>query len=224
MDEYAGNTTVMRDNPDVPVRLSAASPLSPHALASTWGLVLTPAQVERLDAYIALLHTWNARVNLTGARTRETLVGEHLPDSLAMLHLVPPAARIVDVGAGGGLPALPFALLRPDASLTLVEPRAKRAAFLRTAVRELGLPRVEVHAVRVESLGPDTRAFDVATSRATFPPPEWLRFGLGLVRPGGRVLVFAAAPLFTEAARLVDEIRYNTYRGHARWAGAYCFT
>src|SRR4029079_16814605 len=90
-------------------------------------------------AFWSLLLTWNARINLTGAGTRDELLGEHFPDALAMASLVPPGARLVDVGSGGGLPAVPLSVLRPDLGLTLVEPRAKRVAFLRTAVRTLGL-------------------------------------------------------------------------------------
>src|SRR6185295_9811748 len=106
-------------------------------------------------------------INLTGARTLDELAADHLPDAFALAEAVPPGAALVDVGSGGGLPALPFAVLRPDVRLTLVEPRAKRVAFLRTAVRELGLAGelVAGHAADLPA-----GAFDVAASRATFPP------------------------------------------------------
>src|SRR5436853_71284 len=93
----------------------------------------------RLHRFYELLLVWNRQINLTGARSLDELLSEHLPDSFALSRLVPQSASVADVGSGGGLPAIPFALLRPDASLTLFETRAKRVAFLRTAIRELGV-------------------------------------------------------------------------------------
>jgi 16S rRNA (guanine527-N7)-methyltransferase len=180
--------------------------------------VISQAQARGLEAFWSLLLTWNARINLTGARTREELIGEHFPDAAAMARLVPPGARLLDVGAGGGLPALPFALLRPDAVLTLVEPRAKRVAFLRTAVRELGLG-AEVVAGRIETV--PRRPADVASSRATFPPDEWLERARPLAP---RTLVFTAqrADVGKSAAHVIeDELEYSTAAGHRRWLGLF---
>jgi 16S rRNA (guanine527-N7)-methyltransferase len=101
---------------------------------------------------------------------------------------------VVDVGSGGGLPALPLALLRDGLTVELCEPIAKKGAFLRTAIRELGLSdRVRLNATRGELLA-DAQGgrFDVAISRATFAPVDWLPLGRRLVRPGGRVFALAA--------------------------------
>ncbi len=153
-----------------------------------------PAACQQLVRFFSLLLEWNRGINLTGADSLAVLASDHLPDSLALLALVPPGARVVDVGSGGGLPALPFAILRPDCALTLVEPRAKRAAFLRTAVRQLGLA-VQVSGSRGEDLAAgQPPVFEVAMSRATFAPPAWLALGRRLVVAGGRVLTFVATP------------------------------
>jgi 16S rRNA (guanine527-N7)-methyltransferase len=138
----------------------------------------------RVAAFVELLLRWNARINLTGARTPDELLREHLPDSFALAALVPAGASMVDVGSGGGLPAVPFALLRPDVSLTLVEPRAKRVAFLRTAIRELGAA-AKLVGDRMEVVpGP----FQAVTSRATFAPRDWLREGARLGGEGSELL------------------------------------
>jgi 16S rRNA (guanine527-N7)-methyltransferase len=152
------------------------------------------------------------------------VLGEHVVDSFAMARLVPPGSSVVDVGAGGGLPGLPFAIMRPDARITVVEPRAKRVAFLRTAVRELPLTSAEV--VRERAAGLQPGAFDVAASRATFPPAEWLSLGLGLVRPKGLVLVFAGQEWRPENSSLCtfDALGYLTASGRSRWIGAFCST
>ena len=92
------------------------------------------------------------------------------------------------MGSGGGLPALPLALLRPALDVELSEPVAKKGAFLRTAIRELGLAgRVRLDPRRGEVLAAEGAPFDVAVSRATFAPVAWLALGRRLVRPGGRI-------------------------------------
>src|SRR5436190_1727343 len=102
-----------------------------------------------------------------------------------------PTSRVADVGSGGGLPAIPLAVLCPNLHFQLLEPVAKKTAFLRTAVRELGLgERVTVTAKRAETIAP--AEFDVAMSRATLPPPEWIQLATQLVRPGGRIFVLAS--------------------------------
>jgi 16S rRNA (guanine527-N7)-methyltransferase len=161
-----------------------------NELAASFGQTVAPAVSARLAAYVQLLLRWNVRINLTGARDAGEILRDHLPDSFALSALVPDSARVVDVGSGGGLPALPFALLRPEAILTLVEPRAKRVAFLRTAVRELGLQSTVV-AGRMEDL---SETFAVAGARATFPPEEWWRKGQSLVAPGGQLVFFLNDP------------------------------
>jgi 16S rRNA (guanine527-N7)-methyltransferase len=189
-----------------------------QTLAQQLGLGVSADHARSLDAFWSLLLTWNARINLTGAGTREELIGEHLPDSLAMASLVPQGVRVLDVGSGGGLPALPFAVLRPDAAVTLVEPRAKRVAFLRTAVRELGLS-VTVLPDRIE--GVTVPEMDVATSRATFPPREWLERARVLAP---RALVFASrrAEVGEGPGQVVEaELQYETASRHRRWLGLF---
>jgi 16S rRNA (guanine527-N7)-methyltransferase len=179
--------------------------------AATWSVACGPTELDALVRHATLLMTWNARINLTGATSLEDLVAQHLPDSFALASRLPPdgPASAIDVGSGGGLPALPLAVLRPLLKLRLIEPIAKKAAFLRTAVRELSLrERVTVVNARAEKAGSST--FDVAISRATLPPAEWMALGGHLVAPGGHVFVLASEgsepgpppPPLTLAARI----------------------
>jgi 16S rRNA (guanine527-N7)-methyltransferase len=166
------------------------------------------------------LLSWNQRINLTGARDLEQLVGEHLVDSLALVRLVPQGASLVDVGSGGGLPAIPFSLLRPDCKVSLVEPRGKRIAFLRTVVRELALGNISVLHGSDDGLNVQS-TFSAACSRATFEPSEWLGRGKRLVVPGGLIVVLTTGEVRTPAFSLVDHVAYQTVAGSPRWAGSY---
>ena len=193
-------------------------------LAEEWKFPLTPEMAGRVLGFCRRLMDWNASVNLTGAHSVAEVIGEHLVDSFAMARLIPLGSSVVDVGAGGGLPGLPFAIVRPDVRLTAVEPRAKRVAFLRTAVREFKMTSVEVVRERAGVL--DRGGFDAAASRATFPPEEWLGLGLGLVRPQGLVLVFAgqAWQPADPSLRVASALSYVTASGRNRWIGVFCST
>lgn len=162
---------------------------------------LTATQAEALVSYAELVASWNRRVDLTGAKTARDLVEVLLADALIMRDpsLVPDAASVLDVGTGVGAPIIPFLLLRPDASALCFEPRRKRVAFLRTALGQLELvSRLVVREGRIEPAQPQAAGVqaDVACSRATFPPAQWLSLGLALAP---RALVFAARDGLPEA-------------------------
>ena len=164
-------------------------------LSREWGVLTDPDQTDSLLQFADLLIRWNQSINLTGARSVGALVAEHFSDAYVLAKRLDGQARLIDVGSGGGLPAVPLALLRPNLAILLCEPIAKKAAFLRTAIRELELAdRVTLETRRGEQLadelsGAVSQRFDVATSRATFAPQTWLTLGRRLVRPGGRVFV-----------------------------------
>ncbi|MBE7450805.1 MAG: 16S rRNA (guanine(527)-N(7))-methyltransferase RsmG [Kofleriaceae bacterium] len=127
---------------------------------------------------------WNARINLSAARTPEEVTLQ-VVDCLAIERYVQ-GRRVVDVGSGGGLPGLVLAIHRPEVEVVSIEPIHKKAAFQSAAVRELGLANVRVEARRVDP-AVDT-GFDTAVSRATFDLLEWLELGRRLVGPEGVVL------------------------------------
>ncbi len=148
--------------------------------------VPTPAQVATLVHFADELLRWNAKINLTAARTIDDAL-QHIADSSAIIRYIPNSSRrLVDVGSGGGLPAIVIALLRPEIEITALEPVHKKHAFLQHARRALAIPQLEARAERVEQH--TGRDYDVATSRATFALASWLEIGRALVRPGGVVL------------------------------------
>lgn len=130
------------------------------------------AEVQRdLESFAALLLKWNAVQNLVSRETEKSVWERHIVDSLQILPLIgraPGAAlRVMDIGSGGGLPAIPLAIAvkGTDAEFTLVEPITKKVSFLRTAIRELELP-AKVFAGRVEEIDSRETPVDLFTSRA----------------------------------------------------------
>ncbi len=141
----------------------------------------------RLAAYLDTLAAWSQRVNLTGARTPAERVRLLVADVLAAAPL-PAPGTLLDVGSGNGSPGLVFALLRDDLDVTLLEPRARRWAFLREAARAGGRT-VRVLRLRHDGYpGPPVRTLTV---RAVALPLAELA---GLVSPGGKVVVFGGRP------------------------------
>jgi 16S rRNA (guanine527-N7)-methyltransferase len=162
-------------------------PASEHR-APLEALGLPAPALGRLAAYLDTLAAWSPRVNLTGARTPQERVRLLVADVVAAVAL-PLPGRLVDVGSGNGSPGLVLALLRDDLDVTLLEPRARRWAFLREAARATGRAGISVERHRHDTFsGP---AFATATVRAlSLPLGELAR----LVAPGGRVIVFGGRP------------------------------
>ncbi len=178
---------------------------------------------DALARFAGLVETWNAKLNLVGVKDAPSLCDVLFEDAIHLADeaLVPRAARVLDVGSGAGAPALPFALLRRDVSLTLIEPTQKRVAFLRTAIGALGLEqRVVVRATRVEP-GVDVGGpYEVAMSRATFDPGTWL--GLGLAHaPRVLVLTGQEPPPDHSGARAAHAVRYALASGSPRTITVY---
>lgn len=187
-------------------------------LARAWNVELLEAQANGLVQFGRLLLTWSEKINLTAARSWEALLREHLPDAFALRSVLGGEEKLVDVGSGGGLPALPLAILAPGVRVTLVEPVAKKAAFLRTAVRECGLSgRVTVEGRRAQELvQAGMTGFDAATARAVWGPEEWSRLGIQVVRPGGVVFVLASSDPSPELPGLARTVT-RSYLEDRRW-------
>ncbi len=129
-------------------------------------------------------------MNLTGDLSPEGLA-DHAMESVLGANLIAHGARVIDVGSGAGFPGLPIGIARSDVAMSLLEPRSKRAAFLRHVVRDLALPNTRVLESRAEEVGGQT--FDVATVRAVGSPGSWLRES-DFLRPGGVLLAWTTAP------------------------------
>jgi 16S rRNA (guanine527-N7)-methyltransferase len=185
------------------------------------------AALERLGRLLDLVATWNARTDLTAARDERELVDLYLADALVLAvsslasRPLAPRERWVDVGSGAGAPGLVLHVLRPDLDITLVEPRAKRVAFLRTALGSLGIAQpARVLDQRSDAVPPGL--FDVAVSRATFAPDEWLREGARLAQKMVWVLLARAEAPNLSGWRVAREVAYRwPLTGVSRQASAF---
>ncbi|XVU25488.1 16S rRNA (guanine(527)-N(7))-methyltransferase RsmG [Actinoplanes sp. CA-054009] len=154
------------------------------------------------EAYARLLVTDGVVRGLIGPREAPRIWERHLVNCAVVSEIIPIGALVVDVGSGAGLPGIVLAVARPDLRITLVEPLARRTAFLSEAVTALGLESaVTVVRGRAEDVvdGPPAGA-DIVTARAVAPLDRLAGWCLPLARVGGRLLALKGASAAEEAA------------------------
>ena len=139
--------------------------------------------------YAEHLATTGVEWGLVGPREAPRVWDRHVLNCAVVADLVPPDARVLDIGSGAGLPGIPLALARPDLRIVLVEPLARRVEWLRAVLADLDLP-IEVERGRAEDALVRRRweGADVVTSRAVAPLHRLAAWCLPLVRPGGMML------------------------------------
>lgn len=139
---------------------------------------------------------WNARTNLVGERDWQALVDRHLLDALAaapLLRDLGVGLRIADVGSGAGLPGVPLAVAVRPSAMWLLEPRKKRASFLRSvrrAVPGFGLEVIEARGEDVAAAPENAGLFDALVSRATMSDENLQRCAEPLLRDGGLLIAY----------------------------------
>ena len=165
-------------------------------------LELTQAQQQALLDYIALLGKWNKVYNLTAVREPEQMLSHHVLDCLAVLpplkQVFPEGLDLIDVGAGGGLPSVIFAIVCPHWQITAVDTVAKKAAFIQTTAHSLRLGNLKAVHSRVEAL---TGSFDVVTCRAYASLRDFCGSSRHLLKPNG---VWMAMKAKLSAEELTD--------------------
>jgi 16S rRNA (guanine527-N7)-methyltransferase len=147
--------------------------------------------IPPLQRYAELLLEWNRSVNLTGARTSEEVAAQIVDAGRLRAMAWDGIARVIDIGSGGGLPAVPLAIGLPTIEFTLLEANQRKCAFLEYVAGSLGLRNVTVAPGRAEDLGhnPTFReVFDRAISRAAARPGVLLELALPFVRTGGDLI------------------------------------
>lgn len=229
-----------RERLDMTDPTTSPTPEEVSAAALALSRRLTPEQARGLSIYLRLLEAWNARTNLVGPTRWPAMLSELVADSwrLADFLASPEVAAVfdpagqdlwtLDFGAGAGIPGLPLRLFWPRGRYALIEPRRKRAGFLREAVARTGLGGITVFEGRAEDaparLFPSGRPGMVAClSRAFLPFPAFFSLCRGLFGSGFAVLAMtgqalaeksvSGPPEWPEDCRLAAEAGYDAGGG-----------
>ncbi|NHZ82735.1 16S rRNA (guanine(527)-N(7))-methyltransferase RsmG [Massilia sp. CCM 8695] len=174
-------------------------------------LDLNEQQHGQLLDYLALLAKWNSVYNLTSVRDPMQMVTHHALDSLAAVSAFEGAVRVLDVGAGGGLPGIVLAIARPDMKVALIDTVHKKTAFLTQVKAELGLANVTVHTARVEQLQVPHK-FDVITSRAFADLSDFVNWSGHLLAEGGKFIALKGTAPADEQERLPGDWKVSQLR------------
>jgi 16S rRNA (guanine527-N7)-methyltransferase len=175
------------------------------------GLNLSQANVADLELFLQEMGRWNQVHNLTAIEDEKDSVRLHLIDSIAVLpvlrgFLKSPTPHIADLGSGGGLPAIPIAIIQADWHLTLIEAIRKKTAFLQHVRGKLKLKNIEVLSERVENVAlQQSGQFDAVISRAFTSLARFLELALPLLKPDGLVFAMKAKRADEEMAEVCRE-------------------
>lgn len=181
-----------------------------HLLAA---LDVSRETLARLETYEDLLRKWTARINLVSPRTLDALWTRHFLDSAQLLRLAGSGTSWTDLGSGGGFPGLVIAILaaevRPDLRVTLVEADQRKAAFLRTVLRETAVSAAVVTG-RIEEIAP--RAADILSARALASLDMLLGYAERHMAPSGRALFPKGENVEREIAEALEHWRFRCER------------
>lgn len=167
-----------------------------RARAVAFGMKIAPEQAREFEKFYGLLAKWNRRINLTALELgltppTETLDRLFIEPIVASELISDGRVEVIDLGSGAGSPALPIKILRPGVRLTMVETKGRKAAFLREAVRTLGLDDVDVEQTRFQSLPASMSSeFEIVIARALRVDEELLGTVVDLLKPTGRLITF----------------------------------
>ncbi len=159
-------------------------------LLAPFQLPLASDQHGKLRTYLELLLKWNRKINLTAIREPVECVTRHFGESLYLARWAELQGALLDIGSGAGFPGLALKIIFPELSVTLLEPVAKKRAFLKEVARACGMEAVEVRADRLEDFaGPDS-SFDTATSRAVGGLERLVPRAARFLKPGGKLALW----------------------------------
>lgn len=180
---------------------------------------LTLQQMEMLERYVGLLEDWNRKINLISRKESGHIWLRHILPSITPLFLTSIAAGsgLLDMGSGGGLPAIPLKILRPDLKIVMVESIRKKALFLKEVVRELNLRNAAVYNERLENLAMDknlARRFQWVTARAVSGIPRLLEWSAPFLQNEGKMLLWKGKSDIAELEKvcLVSPVRCEILR------------
>ncbi len=153
-----------------------------------YGVRTTTDLTAGIKTYIELLLKWNRSVSLTTVIKVDEILRFHFGESLFALPMLPvEKSRLADVGSGAGFPGIPLAMARPSLDVTLIEPNAKKFAFLNEVIRQLGLDRVTAVRGRTSDLQSSIERFEVVTARAVGQFDELIGWAKARITPRRKI-------------------------------------
>lgn len=163
------------------------------SLCERCGIAITDEQLAKMDICYTVLLRENQKTNLTRILDPDEAALKHFVDSILPCPLFKEGAEVLDVGSGGGFPAIPLAIMRPDLHVTALEASEKKCAYMRLATSECGVD-MRIACGRAEELshGPMREAFDACTARAVASLPILAELTVPFVRVGGLVMLYKA--------------------------------
>jgi len=178
----------------------------------------------RLAIYQSELLKWNAKVNLIGPEAREHL-DEHIAEAIAAARILKPKGEVLDFGSGGGLPAIPMAIVSSEARFHLVEADQKKWAFLKHVVRECGLNSLVYGDRLARLLGrlPANLRFSLVVSRAVGNPEEWVPSLKDHLADDARVALFQGTPDAPDIAGFHRQAAVKLPRGESNYLAMLAF-
>lgn len=196
-------------------------------LLKPFELDLNPRQIGIVLTYLDLLTRWNKKINLTSIRTPEEAVTRHFGESLFLAKRVQLQGSLLDVGSGAGFPGLAIRIVFPSLQTTLLEPVAKKRAFLKEVERACGFGSVDVRPERLEdfvrlSAG---SVFDTITARAVGDHRSLVLEGVKILKSGGRMCLWVGQEQGNQLGGFSDQMiwsepsRIPTGREREIWIG-----
>ena len=151
--------------------------------------VLPEIAAEHLIFYLTEWKRWNAKINLTAEDDELSIVNKHIYESLQYARAISPCGILADVGSGAGFPGIPVKVIFPTLDVVLIESQRKRANFLKTAIRSIGLATIQCVHGRAEDFPEFLGKYDFVTLRHVLEPRLSLQLGAGFLNSGGSLVL-----------------------------------
>ena len=163
-----------------------------------YDIQLTVHQLLQLRCFVDELSQWNRAINLTGLRSQDEIITHLVLDSLICGTVLPRSGNLVDVGSGAGFPAIPIKIYSPQLKVALIEPKRKKANFLRHATRLLHLSSVVVYRETFQAHITKNKAnYDIVTTRGLLEPKRALLMLSPLLKHKGMIALFLGEGAYT---------------------------
>ena len=167
---------------------------------------LDRSQIRLFSIHATELMKWTQKINITAITDPLQVASKHFIDSLAPARLIPPGAKLLDIGSGGGFPGIPLKVLLPELSITLIDASRKKVSFLKHVIRTLQLKDINALHVRAEELAnhPEyINQYDIIISRALSSLDNFVQVASPLLVDGGVIIALKGKVVETE----IDDLR-----------------